>query len=76
MSVAVIILIIALICTVLGLLLSSSGASVGLSNISGQDLEIFKKTKDRGIVKILQVIFFIAIIIISILIIVFSIVAI
>ncbi len=72
MTVAVIILVVALVCIVIGLLLSSSGASAGLSNTSGQDLEIFKKTKDRGIVKILQIIFFILIIIITVLIIVFS----
>ncbi|MGL4948515.1 MAG: preprotein translocase subunit SecG [Mycoplasma sp.] len=58
----------------LGLLLSSSGASAGLSNISAQDLEIFRKTKDRGMVKLLQVIFVIMLIVISILIVVFSVV--
>lgn len=74
MSVTVIILVVSLVCIILGLLLSSSGASAGLTNISGQDLEIFKKNKDRGFIKIIQVILFIAIIVISVLIVVFSIV--
>lgn len=74
MSVTVIILVVSLVCIVLGLLLSSSGASAGLTNISGQDLEIFKKNKDRGFIKIIQVILFIALIVLSVLIIVFSII--
>lgn len=45
-----------------GLLLSRSGSSGGLATLAGQDLEIFKKTKDRGIVKIIQIfLFFLAI---------------
>ncbi|MGL4950349.1 MAG: preprotein translocase subunit SecG [Mycoplasma sp.] len=74
MSITVIILLVAFVCVLLGLLLSSSGASAGLSNISAQDLEIFKKTKDRGLVKLLQVCFVIALIVLATLIIVFSIV--
>lgn len=74
MSITVIILVVALVCIILGLLLSSSGASAGLTNISGQDLEIFKKNKDRGFIKIIQVILFISLIVLSVLIIVFSII--
>lgn len=72
MSTVIIILTIAIICVILGLLLSSSGSSAGLGSISGQDLEIFKKTKDRGIIKIIQFLLFIALIILSILIIFFA----
>jgi len=39
---------------IIGLLLSSSGSTAGLTSMNGQDLELFKKTKDRGAVKILQ----------------------
>ncbi|MGL4951620.1 MAG: preprotein translocase subunit SecG [Mycoplasma sp.] len=74
MSITVILLIISFVVILIGLLLSSSGASAGLSNISAQDLEIFKKTKDRGIVKMLQVIFVIILVIIAALIITFSII--
>jgi preprotein translocase subunit SecG len=35
----------------LGLLLSGSGSSSGLVATSGQDLELFRKTKDRGLIK-------------------------
>jgi len=40
--------IIAALCIILGLLLSKSGSSSGITTMSGQDMEIFKKTKDRG----------------------------
>lgn len=43
---------------VIGLLLSGSGTTSGLTTVVGQDLELFKKTKDRGIVKVLQIIIF------------------
>lgn len=43
---------------VIGLLLSGSGTTSGLTTVVGQDLELFKKTKDRGIVKVLQIIMF------------------
>lgn len=42
-----------------GLLLSNSGSTSGLASLSGQDLEIFKKTKDRGIIKVLQILMFV-----------------
>ncbi len=54
MTTTVIILIVALLCIIIGLLLSSSGSTGGLNNISAQELEIFKRTKDRGLIKILQ----------------------
>jgi preprotein translocase subunit SecG len=38
-----------------GLLLSSSGSTAGLTALRGQDLELFKKTKDRGLIKMLQI---------------------
>jgi preprotein translocase subunit SecG len=47
------------ICLLFGLLLSGSGSTTGLTAIAGQDLELFKKTKDRGFVKILQILMFI-----------------
>ncbi|PYC99680.1 preprotein translocase subunit SecG [Microbacterium esteraromaticum] len=43
---------------VLGLLLSSSGSTGGFSVLSGYDIELFKKTKDYGIVKILKLLMF------------------
>lgn len=43
----------------IALLLSSSGSTNGIVSTSGSDIEIFKKVKDRGIVKILQMILFI-----------------
>ena len=42
-----------------GLLLSSSGSTSGLSAMAGQDLELFKKTKDRGFVKLMQMLLFV-----------------
>lgn len=62
MSTTIIILIVAIIIVILGLLLSGTGSNAGLGSISGQDLEIFKKTKDRGIIKILQFIMFITLV--------------
>ncbi|AIV03428.1 preprotein translocase subunit SecG [Candidatus Malacoplasma girerdii] len=47
------------IALVIGLLLSSSGSTSGLSAMAGQDLELFKKTKDRGFIKVMQMIMFI-----------------
>ncbi|CCE67032.1 putative protein-export membrane protein SecG [Candidatus Mycoplasma haemominutum 'Birmingham 1'] len=42
----------------LGLLLSSSGSTGGFSVLSGYDIELFKKTKDYGIIKILKLCMF------------------
>jgi preprotein translocase subunit SecG len=39
-------------------MLSGSGSTTGLTALSGQDLELFRKTKDRGFIKILQLIMF------------------
>ena len=44
---------------IIALLLSSHGNTGGISPTSGTDIELFKKTKDRGIVKILQFILFV-----------------
>lgn len=51
--------ILAIMCFIIGLLLSKSGSSGGLASLAGQDLEIFKKTKDRGWTKWFQVVMFI-----------------
>jgi preprotein translocase subunit SecG len=40
-------------------MLSGSGSTTGLTAIAGQDLELFKKTKDRGFVKVLQMAMFV-----------------
>ncbi len=72
MTNTVIILVIALVCIIIGLLLSSSGSTGGLNNISAQELEIFKRTKDRGLIKILQFTLFILAVVLAILIVVFS----
>jgi preprotein translocase subunit SecG len=43
----------------IGLLLSSNGSTGGLTSMNGQDLELFKKTKDKGLVKILQLVLYV-----------------
>lgn len=48
-----------IIALVIGLLLSSSGSTTNLLSTGGQDLELFKKTKDRGFIKILQIAMFV-----------------
>ncbi|MGL5630501.1 MAG: preprotein translocase subunit SecG [Mycoplasmoidaceae bacterium] len=48
----------------IAVLLSGHGSPAGLSGMTGQDLELFKQTKDRGIVKVLQIFLFLSIIII------------
>lgn len=48
-----------IIALVIGLLLSSSGSTTNLLSTGGQDLELFKKTKDRGFIKILQIVMFV-----------------
>lgn len=66
---SIIILILSIVCLIIGLLLSGSGTTNGLTNIIGQDLELFKKTKDRGFIKILQMtMFFIMIVMLVLLI--------
>ena len=54
----IMLIVIGAISTVAGLLLSSSGSTTGLSAMAGQDLELFKKTKDRGFIKALQMLMF------------------
>jgi preprotein translocase subunit SecG len=55
----VILLILSILCLIVGLMLSPAGSTTGLTAMAGQDLELFRKTKDRGIIKILQIIMFI-----------------
>jgi len=57
-TITIIILVVMIISLVIGLLLSGSGTTTGLAALSGQDLELFRKTKDRGFIKILQIIMF------------------
>ncbi|MDR2822959.1 MAG: preprotein translocase subunit SecG [Mycoplasmataceae bacterium] len=54
----IILIVLSTICLIVGLLLSGSGSTTGLTAIAGQDLELFKKTKDRGFIKILQMLMF------------------
>jgi preprotein translocase subunit SecG len=53
-----ILIVLSILCLIVGLLLSGSGSTAGLNSIVGQDLELFKKTKDRGFIKILQMFLF------------------
>ncbi len=55
----VVMFIFGIIALLIGLLLSSSGSTTNLLSIGGQDLELFKKTKDRGFIKILQMAMFV-----------------
>lgn len=55
----VVMFIFGIIALLIGLLLSSSGSTTNLLSIGGQDLELFKKTKDRGFIKILQIVMFV-----------------
>lgn len=57
--VSYVLLICAILCLIIGLILSPNGTNAGLTNIVGQDLELFRKTKDRGFVKLLQIFMFI-----------------
>jgi len=56
---------------IVGLLLSSNGSTGGLTSMNGQDLELFKKTKDRGAVKVLQTILYLVFITMFILILIY-----
>ncbi|MDR0752977.1 MAG: preprotein translocase subunit SecG [Mycoplasmataceae bacterium] len=47
---------------IIGLILSPYGTHSGLTSMNGQDLELFKKTKDRGMVKWLQIVMFLILI--------------
>lgn len=56
--------ILAIIILIVGLLLSYAGTpGGGLAALAGEDLELFRKTKDRGVIKILQIIMFMLVII-------------
>lgn len=55
----VVMFILGIIALLIGLLLSSSGSTTNLLSTGGQDLELFKKTKDRGFIKILQIAMFV-----------------
>ena len=57
----IVFIVIGAIAILAGLLLSSSGSTSGLSAMAGQDLELFKKTKDRGFVKGMQMLMFLLI---------------
>ncbi|WP_353289864.1 preprotein translocase subunit SecG [Ureaplasma ceti] len=59
LAIVIVCSIMAVLCLIIGLLLSKSGSSGGLATLAGQDLEIFKKTKDRGWIKWFQVLMFI-----------------
>jgi len=57
-AIAIVMFVFGGIALLVGLLLSGSGTGAGLNASAGQDLELFKKTKDRGFVKVLQIIMF------------------
>lgn len=70
----VILIVIGAIATIVGLLISPSGATSGLSAMAGQDLELFKKTKDRGFIKVMQMLLFFLVFVVLIILIVYKIV--
>ena len=51
--------VLAIVVFIIALLLSGHGNTGGITPMSGNDIELFKKTKDRGIVKILQFVLFV-----------------
>ncbi|AAF30461.1 preprotein translocase subunit SecG [Ureaplasma parvum] len=58
MALTIVLILFSVLALIIGLLLSRTSPSGGLSSLNGQDLEIFKKTKDRGWIKGLQVFMF------------------
>lgn len=63
-GVEIFLFILAIIILIIGMLLSYSGTpGGGLAALAGEDLELFRKTKDRGIIKILQIIMFIVVVV-------------
>lgn len=46
--------VLAIVALIIALLLSGHGNTGGISPTSGNEIELFKKTKDRGAVKTLQ----------------------
>ncbi|WP_031488836.1 preprotein translocase subunit SecG [Ureaplasma canigenitalium] len=70
MGLTIAIILFSILALIIGLLLSRSSPTGGLSSLNGQDLELFKKTKDRGWTKGFQIaMFFIAIVLLLIVII-------
>ena len=51
--------VLAIVALIIALLLSGHGNTGGISPTSGNEIELFKKTKDRGVVKALQLILFV-----------------
>lgn len=70
--VSIALLVIAIFCLIFGLMLSGSGSTTGLTAMAGQDLELFKKTKDRGFVKVLQMSMFVLMLVMIILAVIFQ----
>ncbi len=62
-AIQIIMFVMSIVSLIIGLLLSNSGSTGGLASLSGQDLEIFKKTKDRGLIKGLQIVMFVFLIV-------------
>ena len=58
MALTIVLILFSVLALIIGLLLSRTSPSGGLSSLNGQDLEIFKKTIDRGWIKGLQVFMF------------------
>jgi len=48
MALTIVLILFSVLALIIGLLLSRTSPSGGLLSLNGQDLEIFKKTKDRG----------------------------
>lgn len=57
-SLDIVLFVIAIITIICGLLLSRSGTGSGISAVSGQDIELFKNTKSRGIIKYVEYLMF------------------
>ncbi len=51
--------VLAIVAFIIALLLSGHGNTGGITPMSGNDIELFKKTKDRGVVKMLQFVLFV-----------------
>lgn len=66
----IVLIVIGVVALIVGLLLSSSGSTSGLSAMAGQDLELFKKTKDRGFIKVMQMVMFVILFIVMVILIV------
>lgn len=71
---SIIIFVLMAVAFLIAMSLSGNGSPSGLGVISGQDLEIFKRTKDRGAVKILQIILFMVILLVIIALVVYQLV--